>query len=210
MVQQVFLVLMLGLFTSGYTFNSPSCNISDSLEQGYTSSTKRDNQCKMSNQSNTPLANEHLSIKISTETTVVRKSKPFVLTLRVENLAGEALDLTRYASIMLEGTNQSQEERRRFGQNFSGSLPFTSNLPPDFKYKTSLQPKESLEIQVDIKKLMWEQSFLSAYHPVAFSKVVPGGYYVMYVQVRMDDKEKGEGFTKTFKSNEVYISIEGK
>jgi hypothetical protein len=171
---------------------------------------KNNSPCRTKAASDDAPSAEHINVAIQTDSLIIRKGAPFLVKLRIENLSNEALDLTKHPLIILEGAEQSSEEREQLGLNFSSDTSITYRLPPAARNRSALPPGESIEIEVDIESLKWSQRFLSAYHPQSFASVVPNGSYILYVRIWTDDKKQGEGFVKNFNSNQVPVSVQDK
>lgn len=123
-------------------------------------------------------------LSIRAESVLIRKSRPFFVTLTLENQTDKEFDLTDKPTLRLERAGQSENEKQTLGSNFWSWISFLSNLPADspVRRRGTLLGGEKISIRLNLSELKWGKSILSGYPSKTVFRSIPSGRYELFLE----------------------------
>lgn len=154
-----------------------------------------------------PSDDHRVILSLTTESSAIKKSQPFFVTLTIKNRSGKefSFQASSKPTLNLEAEGQSEEAKKRLGPNYWSWISILAALPADsqIRRREILLDGEEVSVRLDLSKLDWGHSILSGYPSKTVFPTVPGGRYILSFEF---DAKEGKEF-QTLKSNELYIQV---
>jgi len=167
------------------------------------------NNCALTLSKMTSFSDDGIKLQISVTKSILNKDQPFIVHLIIENFSQPEIDLKRNAVVTIQSLDKT-EAGNRPDISVWAFVPLQKNLSSasDQMAKSYVAIGDKVGVDVDLSALKWGESLSSIAPSQKLRKLLPSGDYVFFVEIKLKDTEKGEGFVKTFKSNELTIHVD--
>jgi hypothetical protein len=146
-------------------------------------------------------------LSLTTESSAIKKGKPFFATLAIKNRSGKdfSFQTSSKPTLNLEAEGQTEEAKKRLGTNYWSWISILTSLPAnsEIKRRETLLDGEEISVRLNLSKLDWGHSILSGYPSKSVFPTVPGGRYILYFDF---EAREGKKYHK-LKSNELNIEV---
>ena len=150
--------------------------------------------------------NKCTAVSIFIDSSVLRKGKPFWVTVKIENISDKPFRLNYLPRIVLQKKGISPADKNITGNSYESVVYFDSDS--EFFNKDFLQKGEKIEFKVDITNSGWghiNQTFLFG---EGLFKIVPKGEYELYSVILSSKFENNREIGGSISSNTIKVSIE--
>jgi len=135
-----------------------------------------------------PSADHQVVLSLTTESSAIRKGKPFFVTLTIKNRSGKEFSFKTSSkpTLNLEAEGQTEEDKKRFGPNYWSWISFLARLPrnSEIRRRETLLDGEEISVRLNLSKLDWGHSILSGYPSKSVFPTVPRGRYILSFEVQ--------------------------